>query len=102
MLGAGAMVSQDVPPFSTVVGDRARFVGVNTVGLARRGFSPEAIGALKRAYQEIFYSGLPRNEAMARVQAEYGAVPEVARVLDFIRNSARGVIGRERSSTELP
>lgn len=98
MVAAGAKVSQDVPPYSTVAGDRARLVGVNTLGLERRGFTPESISALRRAYRTIFYSRLQRDEAIARVEAEDGAVAEVRRVLDFIRNSQRGIVGRERKA----
>jgi UDP-N-acetylglucosamine acyltransferase len=96
MVAAGAKVSQDVPPYSTVAGDRARLVGVNTIGLERRGFSPESISALRRAYRTIFYSRMSREDAIARVDAEDGAVAEVRRVLDFIKGSHRGVVGRER------
>jgi UDP-N-acetylglucosamine acyltransferase len=57
LCAAGAMVSSDVPPFCTVAGDRARLFGLNTVGLRRRGFAPETIRALKRAYRLLFHGG---------------------------------------------
>jgi UDP-N-acetylglucosamine acyltransferase len=96
MVAAGAKVSQDVPPYSTVAGDRARLVGVNSIGLERRGFSDESIRALRRAFRTIFYSGKPREEALREVEAEDGSVAEVRRMLNFIRESRRGVVGRER------
>jgi UDP-N-acetylglucosamine acyltransferase len=96
MIAAGAMVSQDVPPFTMVAGDRARIVGVNSVGLERRGFSAEAVAALRRAVRTLFYSRLRREEAMAQVRERDGAIPEIRRLLDFIANSKRGVVSRSR------
>jgi UDP-N-acetylglucosamine acyltransferase len=91
LCAAGAMVSKDVPPFCTVAGDRARLFGLNTVGLRRRGFATTTIRALRRAYRLLFHSGGSRREHIAQVRAELGAVPEVARLLDFIADSKRGI-----------
>lgn len=96
MVAAGAKVSQDVPPYSMVAGDRARLVGVNTVGLRRRNFDRETIGAIERTYRKLFYSGLLREDAIREVLAEDGSVAEVRRIVDFIGESKRGVVGRER------
>jgi UDP-N-acetylglucosamine acyltransferase len=91
LCAAGAMVSMDVPPFCTAAGDRARLHGLNVVGLRRRGFGAETIGALKRAYRLLFQGGGARRQALARARAAVGGVPEVARLLDFVAASARGV-----------
>ena len=91
LCAAGAMVSMDVPPFCTVAGDRARLRGLNVIGLRRRGFGIAAIGRLKRAYRLLFQAGGTRREALARVRAALGDVPEVARLLDFVAASRRGV-----------
>jgi UDP-N-acetylglucosamine acyltransferase len=91
LCAAGAMVSQDVPPYCTVAGDRARLFGLNLVGLKRRGFSDDTILALKRAYRLLFLGGGGRDEALARVRAEVPDVPEVARLCDFVAGSERGV-----------
>ena len=95
-VAAGAKVAQDVPPFAMVAGDRARLVGINEIGLQRRGFSPELISAIKAATRTLFYSKLLREDAVERVLAEHGRLPEVRRLVDFIVNSKRGVVGRER------
>jgi UDP-N-acetylglucosamine acyltransferase len=79
-----------------VAGDRARLVGVNTTGLERRGFTPDAITALKGAFRTIFYSKLLRDEAIRQVLAEYGHSAEVRRLIEFITQSERGVVGRDR------
>jgi UDP-N-acetylglucosamine acyltransferase len=91
LCAAGAMVSSDVPPFCTVAGDRARLYGLNTIGLRRRGFAPDAIRALKRAYRLLFHGDVGRAEAIARTQAALGQVPEVARLVQFVGASTRGV-----------
>jgi UDP-N-acetylglucosamine acyltransferase len=97
MLAAGAKVAQDVPPYSIVAGEeRARLVGVHEIGLERRGFAPETIRALKRSFRTLFYSKLLREDAIKEVVATDGAVAEVRRLIDFIQNSKRGVVGRER------
>ena len=77
-------------------GDRARLVGVNEVGLQRRGFSAQTIAAIKSAMRTIFYSQMLRDDAIANVLEKYGAVAEVCRLVEFVRNSKRGVVSRER------
>lgn len=90
--GANSMISKDAPPFAKVVGDRARFAGVNTLGLERRGFSNEIVRALKHAYHILFQSKLRLEPAMKRVRAECGAVAEVGRLLRFLQESERGFV----------
>ncbi len=96
VLAAGCKVAQDVPPYAMVAGDRARLVGANSVGLERRGFSPESIEALKRSFRTLFYSQLTRPDAIKQVLERDGARPEVRRLVDFIVASGRGVVGRDR------
>jgi len=91
LLGAGAMVSQDVPPFCNATGDRAKLYGLNTVGLKRRGFSAERIAAIKGAYRMMFQSGLKVREAAERIGVEVPGTPDVDRFVSFIENSQRGV-----------
>jgi len=96
IVAAGSKVAQDVPPYSMVAGDRARLVGVNSLGLERRGFSPATIAALKSAFRTLFYSKMLRDDAIAEVRAANGGFPEVSRLIDFIAGSERGVVGRDR------
>ncbi len=91
IVGAGSMVSQDVPPFCNATGDRARLHGLNTVGLQRRGISSEIVAALKRAYRVMFQSSLKAREAIVRIRAEQPGIAEVERFVAFIESSARGV-----------
>jgi UDP-N-acetylglucosamine acyltransferase len=91
LCAAGAMVSSDVPPFCTVAGDRARLFGLNSVGLRRRGFAPDVIRTLKRAYRLLFQGDRRRGDAVARTRAAFGDVPEVERLVRFVESSTRGV-----------
>ena len=91
IVGAGSMVSLDVPPFCNATGDRARLHGINTVGLKRRGFSPPVVAAIKRAYRTMFQLGLKAAEAIVRVREEQPDVAEAERFVAFIERSERGV-----------
>lgn len=91
IVGAGSMVSQDVPPFCNATGDRATLHGLNLVGLSRRGFPAALVRQLKRAYRLFFRSHLTVAEAAARVRAQIPGVPEVERFVRFIETSPRGV-----------
>lgn len=96
IIGAGSMVSQDVPPFCNATGDRATLHGLNTLGLKRRGFSDETIQALKRAYRLMFTAGLRVVVAAARIRTRIPDVPEVERFVAFIESAQRGVCREDR------
>jgi UDP-N-acetylglucosamine acyltransferase len=91
MTAASAMLSRDAPPFAMMAGDRARVVGLNVVGLRRRGLDETAVRALKHAFHLLFSSRLRLDAALARVRAELADSPEVARLLRFLESSTRGV-----------
>ncbi len=69
---------------------------MHEIGLQRAGFSAEKINLIKSAMRKLFFSKLTREEAMKEVLAEFCGVPEVEKLLAFIRNSKRGVVARER------
>jgi UDP-N-acetylglucosamine acyltransferase len=96
ILGGGAMVVHDVPPFCNAAGDRARLRGLNLLGLKRRGFGTATVRALKRAYRMLFASELAFAEAQQRVATELGDDPHVARLLVFVAASTRGIAPRAR------
>ena len=100
MLGAGAMVPQDVAPFCNATGDRAVLHGLNLIGLKRRGFSDETITTLKKAYRIVFRSGLKVVEAVKRARAELPVTPELERLLTFIESSQRGVVRPARHGAD--
>jgi UDP-N-acetylglucosamine acyltransferase len=95
-MGGGTIATRDVAPFSLTVGNRAHFFGVNTVGLRRRGFSTEAISALRHAYRLLGQVGVPVHEALRRLEEEGPLTDEVRSVVAFVRSSRRGVILQRR------
>jgi UDP-N-acetylglucosamine acyltransferase len=91
-MGGFTVATMDVLPFMKTVGARdTKSYGVNSIGLQRKGFAPEVVEALKKAHRLLFHADLLREEAMAKVEAAYGAIPEIAYLLNFIRVSKRGI-----------
>jgi len=90
MIGAGAMVPTDIAPFTLAWGDRSRLSGLNLIGLKRRGYTPEAIADLKKAYREVFGSALPLKEQVALLAKE-DRTPAVKEFIHFLQNSPRGI-----------
>jgi UDP-N-acetylglucosamine acyltransferase len=91
ILGAGSMVSKDVPPYCNATGDRARLHGLNLEGLKRRGLGPEKIEALKKAYRIMFRSKLKTRAAIAKIRQELSCCAEAQQLVTFIENSQRGI-----------
>lgn len=89
-VGAASVVVKDVPPYTTVQGDRAKLAGLNLEGLKRKGLTAEEISNLKKAYRVLFRSGLILDEALARLKAEFPDDPNVKNLTDFVIGSERG------------
>ncbi len=90
MAASGSKLSQDAPPFSMVAGDRARLVGLNSVGLKRRGWTRESIRTVKHAFHILFHSRLRLEAALVRVREELSESAEVDRLVRFLEKSERG------------
>jgi UDP-N-acetylglucosamine acyltransferase len=85
-------VTQDALPYGKTVGNRARIYGLNTIGLARRGMSPETIAKLRRAYRYLLQSKLNTTRALLEIEQDPSLqCPEVDYLVSFIRSSQRGV-----------
>ncbi len=91
ILGAGSMVSKDVPPYCNATGDRARLHGLNIEGLKRRGFGPEKIEALRNAYRIMFRSKLKTRAAIVKIRQELSGYAEAQQLVTFVENSQRGI-----------
>ena len=89
-LGAFTVVRQDVLPFCRTEGAEAKTYGINSVGLKRRGFAPERIAALERAYRLLVRSKLNTTQALDRIAAELPGQPDVEELVAFVRTSERG------------
>jgi UDP-N-acetylglucosamine acyltransferase len=95
-IGGYTVVTRDALPFAKTVGNRARIYGVNTIGLARRGFSPDAIGKLRRAYRHLVQHNTSRALELIERDPTLSA-PEVSYLVNFITSARRGVILRRPS-----
>lgn len=91
LCGLGSVVSQDIPPFSTVAGNRARTIGINKEGLKRKGFSPDLIRALHKSFRELLKSSSHKKDAYEKLQPLCDQYPEVEEFVRFVRDSKRGV-----------
>jgi len=95
IVGALSGIPLDIPPYVTAVVARAQkgsgLYGLNLIGLKRNRFTEETIAELKKAYRILFRSGLPKEEALGRAEAETAPLPEVLHLLEFVRTSKRGV-----------
>ena len=91
MVGGISRVSLDVPPFVTASGHESfRFEGLNSIGLKRRGFTPEKITLIKNAYRILFQSGLLLANALEKVKSELPPEPEIVEILDFFASGRYG------------
>ncbi len=91
ILGAGSMVSKDVPPYCNATGDRARLRGLNLEGLKRRGFDKAVVAAIRKAYRIAFQSKLKTDDALARIRQDLPPIAEIEKFVSFIANSQRGI-----------
>ena len=90
--GMGTYLPQDLPPYVTAAGNMARPYGINSEGLKRRGFSPESIAGLKRAYRTLYRSALGLEEARTQLREQVAVCPPVKEVVEFLDRSKRGII----------
>jgi len=90
--GMGSVISMDVPPYVMVSGHPAQPHGINSEGLKRRGFSAEALRALREAYKLIYKSSLTLSEAREQIAARAGEYPELALLVRFLEQSQRGIV----------
>jgi len=96
MVGMSTSLTQDVPPFVILSGNPAAAHGINSEGLKRRGFSQEAINAIRHAYKLIYKSGLTLDQAKAALQEQELAAPEfephMKLLREFLENVTRGIV----------
>jgi UDP-N-acetylglucosamine acyltransferase len=87
-----SVIVKDIPPYIMVSGNTAVPSGLNREGLNRRGFSREGIDALRKAYKTVYRDGLLLKDALEQLKPACADSEEVARFVEFIRNSDRGIV----------
>ena len=82
----------DLPPYVMAAGDTAKPYGINSEGLRRRGYSAQALAAIKRAYKTLYKSGLTLDEAKAQLAQQAQTCTEIGLLADFLQTSTRGIV----------
>ena len=91
MIGGGFRIPMDICPFAMCGGYPVKVMGLNVIGLRRRGFAQETLDGLDKAFRILFRSKLNTTQAVEKIKAEVPLIPEVQEVLDFIAASERGI-----------
>ncbi len=91
MIGGFSAIPQDIPPYTTAAGDRAKLYGLNTIGLKRHNFSDSQIKELKHAYKILFRSKLTLKEALALLKQDGKFSREIKNLIEFIEQNKRGI-----------
>lgn len=92
MIQGGSRVPKDIPPYTMVGREPLTYVGLNVVGLRRRGFSSEVINLIQDTYRLIYLSGLNTTQALDKIEQELPETEEIIQIVNFIRSSNRGII----------
>ena len=87
-----SFVNQSIPPYVIVSGEKAKAKGVNTEGLKRRGFSPEQVQNVRRAYRTLYRSGLSLEDALEKLSAMTEEAGEIAPLVEFLNHVERSII----------
>lgn len=92
MISGGSLVRKDIPPYTKAAREPLSYVGVNSIGLRRRGFSAEVINQVQDIYRLIYLRGYNVSQAVELIEADLPATPERDEILSFINNSSRGIM----------
>ena len=92
MISGGALVRKDVPPYVKAAREPLSFVGINSIGLRRRGFKDEKIQEIQNVYRILFQSNNNNTQAIAKIEGELSVSPERDEIISFIQNSGRGIM----------
>lgn len=88
----GSLVRKDVPPYVKAAREPLSYVGINSVGLRRRGFSSEKIREIQDIYRILYQKGYNNTQALLIIEAEMEATRERDEILHFIKDSKRGIM----------
>ncbi len=92
MISGGSLVRKDVPPYTKAAKEPLSYVGINSIGLRRRGFSSAKISEIQNIYRILYQKNYNTSQALSIIEAEMEATPERDEIMLFIRNSQRGIM----------
>ena len=99
-VGGGSKINKDIPPYVLCGRDPISYAGVNIVGLRRRGFTSDQIRNIKDMYDIIYNSSMNVSDALAKIESGFPQSEERDTILEFVRNSKRGIIRGMSSETK--
>jgi UDP-N-acetylglucosamine acyltransferase len=92
MISGGSLVRKDVPPYVKAAREPLSYIGINSIGLRRRGYTTDQINHIQDIYRTLFVKGYNVTQAVRIIEAEMPATPERDEILSFISRSTRGVM----------
>lgn len=92
MIQGGSKINKDVPPYIIAAREPIAYCGVNSVGLNRRGFTPEQIHTIQEVYRMLYQAGMNTTQAIEAIEAQVPAGKERDTILEFVKGSTRGVV----------
>ncbi|MFZ4591673.1 MAG: acyl-ACP--UDP-N-acetylglucosamine O-acyltransferase, partial [Ignavibacteria bacterium] len=94
MVESNTKVTKDIPPYILVGRTPQRFMGINYIGLKRKGFSGEVINQIKDAYRIVYSKDLNFKDSLKKLTDEMEMTPEIKNIYDFITKSERGILSK--------
>jgi len=92
MVSGGSLVRKDVPPFTKAAKEPLSYVGINSIGLRRRGYDTAKIREIQNIYRILYQKNYNTTQAVGIIEAEMEATTERDEIIEFIRNSQRGIM----------
>ena len=92
MIQGGTRLGKDIPPYTVAGREPVSYVGLNIVGLRRRGFTREQINNIQEVYRYLYLSGYNTTQALDKIESELLETEEQKDIVDFVRASSRGVV----------
>lgn len=92
LVSGGSLVRKDVPPFSKAGKEPISYIGINSIGLRRRGFETEKIREIQNIYRILYQKNYNTTQALEILEAEMEATNERDQIILFIKNSQRGIM----------
>jgi UDP-N-acetylglucosamine acyltransferase len=92
MVSGGCLIRKDVPPYVKAGREPLSFVGINSIGLRRRGFSSEKINDIQAIFRILYQNNNNNTQAILKIETEINATSERDEIISFVQNSGRGIM----------
>ncbi|MBR6167639.1 MAG: acyl-ACP--UDP-N-acetylglucosamine O-acyltransferase [Paludibacteraceae bacterium] len=92
MIQGGSKINKDIPPYIIAAREPIAYCGINSVGLNRRGFTPEQIHTIQEVYRLIYQGGMNTTQALDHILATMPQSAERDTIVEFVKKSARGIV----------